>query len=113
MHDIYVKTKHKHKIHLILNCNFDKRPEIDLNDVRAKGLITFRDHDAEIGKQIFGREPIFNQTLQVNKYPNLKATKKLILILNFMLGSKQKFRFLNTINTSTLVTQAPPWQRKR
>ncbi len=83
MHDIYEKTREKHKIHLILNCNFKTRPEIDLNDVRAKGLITFTDHDAEIASQIFGSEPVFSNVLLVAKYPKLKVSQKSSIPINF------------------------------
>lgn len=83
MHDIYLKTKQPHEIHLILNCDFDKRPEIDLKDVVAKGLITFTNHDASKAKHIFGAEPIFSQTLWVKKYPKLKSSKKVLLNVKF------------------------------
>lgn len=83
MHDIYLKTKQKHKIHLILNCDFAQRPEIDLNEVRAKGLITFTDHDGSIAKDLFGTEPIFSNTLWVKQYPKLNFSKKIALNIKF------------------------------
>lgn len=51
--------------------------------MREKGLITFSDKDADIAKQIFDRDPIYNQTLQLKEYPKLKSSKLINMTIKF------------------------------
>lgn len=83
MHDIYDKTGEKHKIHLVLQCDFNSRADINLNDVRAKGLITFTHSDAVIAERIFNKPPVFQQTVYVKKYPKMKSSAEVPVHIKF------------------------------